>query len=306
MPMRIATTGCRTRRRVSQEDVDEKSSAIPSITDSAGKRVSARAVTAPVAAISSMPMAKPKIGRESGRSSWTVRSRSTQYTTSVRPASRIRVFTRWMGTEIARASEASFSTHSKMTITAPISDSERIPTPESTAAFRTGAPRWLVRKMRTMSQARRSSAIPDEARCVNSMAVAPSNSGRMTPSQVGHDAPHPAPDPVARTSAPSRITIRFQTSAVQASRRVVNTSRRLPERGNRPDSKTGSIERARGGPGVRRAPRSSQSSLSDGQQLLEHTDYVMRILDPVCRATLSSANLDTDVGCTHDLEHALV
>ena len=59
-------------------------------------------------------------------------------------------------------------------------------------------------------------ANPLAARCVNSIAVAPSSSGTSVPLHEGHERPHPAPDPVARTSAPSTITTTLTASVTIA------------------------------------------------------------------------------------------
>ncbi len=91
-------------------------------------------------------------------------------------------------------------------MTAPISASTTIETPETTAPSRAGCPRRVRRKTSTTSTATSTSATPLAARCANSIAVAPASSGTRAPLHDGHDRPHPAPEPVARTRAPSRMT----------------------------------------------------------------------------------------------------
>ncbi len=59
------------------------------------------------------------------------------------------------------------------------------------------------------------------ARWANSMVVAPSaDQGMMWPSQRGHWSPQPAPDSVARTTDPPRMTSTVKTSTPVASRRT--------------------------------------------------------------------------------------
>ncbi len=153
---------------------------------------------------------------------------TSQKTVSTRPPSRTKVLTRWIGTETARATEASSATHSARTITAPISASMTIEIPDTTAPTRAGWPRSTRRKTIHTRAATTSSATPLAARWVNSIAVAPSSSGTSTPLHDGHERPHPAPDPVARTKAPSRMTTTFTTRATTARSR-----RRFMRRGYR-------------------------------------------------------------------------
>src|SRR5690606_30637337 len=58
----------------------------------------------------------------------------------------------------------------------------------------------------------------ETARWANSMAVAPSSSGTTCPWQEGQERPQPAPDPVARTIAPIRITTTLKARVTQAKR----------------------------------------------------------------------------------------
>ena len=158
----------------------------------------------------------------------------SQKTVSTRPPSRTKVLTRWIGTETARATEASSATHSARTMTAPISASMTIEIPDTTAPTRAGWPRSTRRKTIHTRAATTSSATPLAARCVNSIAVAPSSSGTSVPLHDGHERPHPAPDPVARTSAPSRMTTPFTTRATTArSRRRFMRRRRARRYGRR-------------------------------------------------------------------------
>ena len=61
--------------------------------------------------------------------------------------------------------------------------------------------------------------MPLVTRCVSSTSVASSGArGSTSPLQSGQWAPQPAPEPVARTNAPHRITSTFQPSTSQASR----------------------------------------------------------------------------------------
>ena len=64
-----------------------------------------------------------------------------------------------------------------------------------------------------------SSAAPLVARWVNSTTVSREGDlGTTSPLHSGQCAPQPAPEPVARTKAPQRITITFQKRVIQAKR----------------------------------------------------------------------------------------
>jgi hypothetical protein len=69
--------------------------------------------------------------------------------------------------------------------------------------------------------------MPLAPRCVNSIAVAPFSSGITSPSHIGHDLPHPAPLPVARTRAPSKITRTLKPRTNQAYLTIGLTGERL-------------------------------------------------------------------------------
>ena len=67
-----------------------------------------------------------------------------------------------------------------------------------------------------------SRATPDSARWENSIQVAiPWSSGRNSPWQRGQSRPHPAPEPVALTTAPCRMTMPLTAKVVQARAAVV-------------------------------------------------------------------------------------
>src|SRR5262245_14168294 len=71
----------------------------------------------------------------------------------------------------------------------------------------------------------RRSATPLVSRCVYSMSVASAGArGTISPLQSGQCAPHPAPEPDARTYAPHRMTATFQPSVSHARR-----ARRMPD-----------------------------------------------------------------------------
>ena len=81
-----------------------------------------------------------------------------------------------------------------------------------------GPPASRGRPTRTGPATRRS-ATPLVARCVNSTIVSRAGErGTSSPLHRGQCAPQPAPEPVARTKAPHRITATFQTRTSQANR----------------------------------------------------------------------------------------
>ena len=86
-------------------------------------------------------------------------------------------------------------------------DAAAMSTPEMRAIRRAASPGGLVRTAHTARTATTMRAMPEVARCANSIAVStvPSD-GINAPRHAGQLAPHPAPDSVARTTAPSNTT----------------------------------------------------------------------------------------------------
>ena len=114
-----------------------------------------------------------------------------------------------------------------------------------------------------------SSATPLVARCVNSIIVASAGArGSTSPLQSGQCAPQPAPEPVARTKAPHRMTAMFQPRTSQASRASGVVSRAVVTCARRADDISAAAPYTRrrhehpGGERMRRAPVSSCRSAS--------------------------------------------
>ena len=79
--------------------------------------------------------------------------------------------------------------------------------PEATSVLRTGLPALKIRQPQTISAAIRTRLSPDVTRWLNSITVSSAAArGTATPLHSGQWLPHPAPEPVARTNAPQRIT----------------------------------------------------------------------------------------------------
>src|SRR5689334_21740035 len=87
-----------------------------------------------------------------------------------------------------------------------------------------------MRNAHSASTPTRMSATPLDRRCENSIMVSICGAkGITSPLHVGQCAPHPAPDPVARTNAPHRITNTFQARTAQANlAKRLNAIMRLP------------------------------------------------------------------------------
>ena len=177
----------------------------PSPTDSSGNKVSARAVTPPVAETTIIPSTEAEKYQTNPRAPATrtgPRPEAHQASNASEPSS-TNVLTRWTGTITVRAAEASSATHSASTRTAPTSDSEMMKIPDNQAAVRICCPFSKVRSTQMATTATMRAARALVTRCVNSTARAPSRPpGMISPSQVGQEGPHPAPDPLARTKAP--------------------------------------------------------------------------------------------------------
>ncbi len=108
---------------------------------------------------------------------------------------------------IARAMDWLSATNSKSTSPAPTAASPSIRSMEMTAALRAACPLGLVRKAITRRPTTSSSARPLVSRWESSMIVSIRGArGTTSPLQSGQWLPHPAPDPVARTTAPHRMT----------------------------------------------------------------------------------------------------
>ena len=132
------------------------------------------------------------------------------------PTSR-NVFSRCPAIHHARAVETSSATSSSSTSPAPISASRTISTPDATAARRTMCPGGKRRQAPTTSATTSSSATPLVSRWPSSISVSMlGDRGTTSPLQRGQWLPQPAPEPVARTNAPQRITPRFAASVAHA------------------------------------------------------------------------------------------
>ncbi len=111
----------------------------------------------------------------------------------------------------ARATESFAPTRWKRTSPAPTAASVRMKKTDAPAARRAGWPFGWSRKTHRPSAKTSSSAMPLVARWVNSIIVSRAGArGTTSPLQRGQWAPQPAPEPVARTKAPHRMTATFQ------------------------------------------------------------------------------------------------
>jgi hypothetical protein len=120
---------------------------------------------------------------------------------------------------IARAMLALSATSSKSTRPAPTAASVTMKNIDNPAPSRAGWPGRHTRKVQMRSTTTARSAMPLVRRCENSIRVAVSaDRGRTSPLQSGQCAPQPAPDPVARTYAPHRMTATVYKRAPQANR----------------------------------------------------------------------------------------
>ena len=133
-----------------------------------------------------------------------------------------REFRRWKATSRPRATDTLSPVRPVSTVAAPI----RASTPRNAVAATVQASRpglvFRRRNARTSSQTPINRATPDSARWENSIQVAmPWSSGRNSPWQRGQSRPHPAPEPVALTTAPCRMTIPLTAKVVQARAAVV-------------------------------------------------------------------------------------
>ncbi len=102
---------------------------------------------------------------------------------------------------------------------------------DAAAARRAGWPFGRSRKTHSASAKTSRSAMPLVARWVNSTIVSRAGArGTTSPLQRGQWAPQPAPEPVARTKAPHRMTATFQprTSQANRARRVMTPPFELP------------------------------------------------------------------------------
>ena len=111
---------------------------------------------------------------------------------------------------IARAIVALSATSSNSTRPAPTAASVRMKISERTAPRRAGWLRPHARHVQASSAITPSSARPLVRRWEYSISVATLGArGTISPLQSGQCAPHPAPDPDARTYAPQRMTARL-------------------------------------------------------------------------------------------------
>jgi len=113
---------------------------------------------------------------------------------------RRKVLSRCAANHQARARLALSATISKSTSPAPTNASVSISTIAACVASQVALPRGVRRRAQTSCTTTNSSATPEVARCASSISVSTAGSrGMTTPLQSGQCAPHPAPDPEART-----------------------------------------------------------------------------------------------------------
>ena len=187
--------------------MNERSARSDSASDCAGNSVSPSAATAPLAPATSSATHPVTRGAMPRRFAANGKPTVSHQAVNVSAASSRNVFSRCAATNIARAIVALSATSWNSTSPAPIAASLRISTPDITAPARAGCPARQVRNVATRSATTASSARPLVARCENSIKVAtPAARGTTSPLQSGQWAPQPAPEPVARTYAPHRMT----------------------------------------------------------------------------------------------------
>jgi len=205
--------------------VGEKSARKPSTSDSDGNKVSPSAVTAPL-----MPtmMTATSATIQPATSPPRPRSRTgsppdAHQAANASAASSRNVLTRWMAIVHARPIESLSAVRPSNTSHAPTSASRMIKTPERTSALRTGLPGAKSRHPQTIRTPTRTRLKPEVTRWLNSMMVSSCGArGITSPLQSGQWLPQPAPEPVARTNAPHRITRMLYASTNHA-----NTAKRL-------------------------------------------------------------------------------
>jgi len=118
---------------------------------------------------------------------------------------------------IARAMDSLSATSLKRTSPAPTAASLSMNPRENSAAFRDACPRGRARNAHTARPTTSSKAAPLVRRWENSMIVSIFGArGTITPLHSGQWLPHPAPEPVARTIDPQRMTTTFQKRVIQA------------------------------------------------------------------------------------------
>ncbi len=111
---------------------------------------------------------------------------------------------------------------------APMATSTSMKAPPASAAPRTRWPRGKARHAHTTCTSTASADRPEVTRWNSSMAVLwPIACGTISPLQVGQWLPQPAPEPVARTSAPHRMTATTNASVPQQKRRNAGGATRL-------------------------------------------------------------------------------
>ena len=124
-----------------------------------------------------------------------------------RAPSNKKVLARCIAPTTPRAIEVLPATSSNSTKPAPTSASMMTKTPAATDDLRTGCPDGKMRQPHTIRTITKIIASPLLRRCTNSIVVAGlSVAGMTTPLHKGQWLPQPAPEPVALTTAPQRIT----------------------------------------------------------------------------------------------------
>ncbi len=211
-----AAPAARTRRWA----VAEKSARKPSVSEADGKSVSPSAVTAPLmptmmtASERQQPARQePALPAQADRA----RRPPAHQAVNARTASSRKVLIRCSAMEIARPTESLSAVSPASTSHAPMSASRMMKTPEATRVLRTGWP------------GSRQPPAPDDEHADQDDAQARRETvgelddrlelrrrGTTTPLQSGQWLPHPAPEPVARTNAPQRMTRTLYPNTPQA------------------------------------------------------------------------------------------
>ena len=143
--------------------------------------------------------------------------------------------TKCVETMSPRVIEVSLPVRLNSTVTAPSSDSDR--RKPKAASEKTQSPGFALRprKARTSSQAPRPKITSASSRCENSISVSTlGDRGTIAPLQVGQCEPQPAPEPVARTTAPWMMSAQVASAAVHASTGVDTLGIVPPTRFKRP------------------------------------------------------------------------
>jgi len=206
-----ATTGWKRRSRSNTWLFAEKSRAIAPARVAAGKIVSPRAANEPVMPVDIMQNNPIATAIRSVRFADSVKRLppvGSHFAVSASAATSSSVFPKCRHKNPARLADRSMPTCSKRTSIAPRIASFSKSIAAEMAEYRGQSPLVVRRQVQTRRTTMSTSDKPLVSRCVNSIKVLDwTDVGRISPLHRGQWLPQPAPDPVARTKAPHRITV---------------------------------------------------------------------------------------------------